>query len=323
MKSAYISHPGFEAIFRVEDEESGLFALVAIHNTKLGPALGGCRCMVYEDEAAQFNDVLRLAEGMTHKNSACGINHGGGKTAVDASKIKNRDLAFERLGNFINTLSGTYIIAGDVGTDEHDLRMIQKSTKWVGGIDIDSSGPTAMGVYACMMELLGRYNSDVPLNETIVNIQGLGKVGSKLTKLLLADGVTINAYDPVVKEMDGVNMVSEKDIYNIAADVFAPCALGGAINEDNFADLTVEFICGAANNQFSSKQVQEWASEKFYYVPDFVANAGGVMAVALNKEMTTGDFDSLREIVRLVTHEDDPQDAAIELARKRITDEIG
>ena len=269
---------GYERIIHIEHDESGLDAFIVIHNTKLGPAIGGIRCHSYSTNTAQLDDAMRLSEGMTFKNAAAGLNHGGGKTTINALKIKDRALAYQILGQAVEELKGAYICAGDVGTTVEDLFKVKDATEYVAGISLDSSLPTALGTHTSIKALLKR--DGLKTKDQTFTVQGLGKVGKHLVEML--DG-KIEAYDPFVTDLDGVTHIEENNLLN--GEFFVPCALGGSLNGFSLASIKSKYVCGSANNVFGSrKDILTAHNMGIKYVPDFVANCGGVVAAALDFE---------------------------------------
>ena len=290
-----IPQNGYERVIHVTDDESGLDAIIPLHSTKLGPAIGGIRCYAYDSFNSQLTDALRLSQGMTFKNAAAGLNHGGAKTAVNASKIKDRKLAFQKLGKMVNLLDGKYICAGDVGTTVEDLFRVNDGTSYVAGITLDSSQPTALGVYSSIKALLNRDKKQISGHTFMV--EGLGKVGNKLAKMLIRAGGKVKAYDPWDGAYDdfvadlSVQRVSKEDVYTTECDVYVPCALGATVNMKTLNTMNADYICGSANNQFEKLGDAEIARTLgINYVPDFVANCGGVVAVALDFQKKDATF---------------------------------
>lgn len=290
-----IPQNGYERVIHVEDEASGLDAIIALHSTKLGPAIGGIRCYDYDSFDSQLTDALRLSQGMTFKNAAAGLNHGGAKTTVNASKIKDRRLAFQKLGKMVNLLDGKYICAGDVGTTVEDLFRVNDGTSYVAGITLDSSEPTALGVYSSIKALLKRDKKEISGHTFMV--EGLGKVGNKLAKMLIRAGGNVKAYDPWDGAYDSfppdlkIERVSKEDVYTTECDVYVPCALGATVNMKTLNTMKADYICGSANNQFEKLGDAEIARTLgINYVPDFVANCGGVVAVALDFQKKDATF---------------------------------
>jgi leucine dehydrogenase len=290
-----IPQNGYERVIHVTDDESGLEAIIALHSTKLGPAIGGIRCYDYDSFDSQLTDALRLSQGMTFKNAAAGLNHGGAKTTVNASKIKDRRLAFQKLGKMVNLLDGKYICAGDVGTTVEDLFRVNDGTSYVAGITLDSSEPTALGVYSSIKALLKRDKKEISGHTFMV--EGLGKVGNKLAKMLIRAGGNVKAYDPWDGAYDSfppdlkIERVSKEDVYTTECDVYVPCALGATVNMKTLNTMKADYICGSANNQFEKLGDAEIARTLgINYVPDFVANCGGVVAVALDFQKKDATF---------------------------------
>ena len=279
---------GYERVIHITDEPTGLDAIIAVHNTKLGPAIGGIRLYEYNSYEDQLNDALRLSKGMTFKNAAAGINHGGAKTAVNASKIKDRKEAYRLLGAQVNLLDGSYICAGDVGTTTEDLMQVNFGTSYVAGITLDSSLPTAIGVYTGIETLL-QFNGKT-VNTSSFTIEGMGKVGFKLAQMLIKNGGDVRAYDPYFDkiykeyghELGGTIFdLSASAVLNDDSDMYVPCALGATLNMKSLNSMTQKLVCGSANNQFDKDSDAKIAqSLGIQYVPDFVANCGGVVAVA-------------------------------------------
>ena len=317
MKSKEFIVDGYERIIRIEHEESGLDAFIVIHNTKLGSAIGGIRCHEYSSSAAQLDDAMRLSEGMTFKNAAAGLNHGGGKTTINALKIKDRNLAYQILGQEVEALKGSYICAGDVGTTVEDLFKVKDATEYVAGISLDSSLPTAMGTYTSIKTLLKR--DKLRIKDQTFTVQGLGK---HLVKML--DG-KIEAYDPFVTDLEGVTHIEESKLLH--GEFFVPCALGGSLNGFSLASIKSKYVCGSANNVFGSRKDILTAHDMgIKYVPDFIANCGGVVAVALDFQkkdytsaLTTGLAKRINKILDKAESDNIPvQHAAEELANSRL-----
>lgn len=290
----YMEHYDYEQLVICQDKASGLKAIIAIHDTTLGPALGGCRMWQYNSEAEAIEDALRLARGMTYKNAAAGLNLGGGKTVIigDPFNDKNEEM-FRALGRFIQGLNGRYITAEDVGTTVADMDLIHEETDYVTGISpaFGSSGNpspvTAYGVFlgikASVEEKLGRTD----LKGIKVAVQGLGNVAYTLCEYLREAGAELivtdinpQAVDRVVQAF-GAQAVDVADIYEVEADVFAPCALGAIVNDETIEQFKFKIIAGSANNQLLASKHGDLLHEKgILYAPDYVINAGGVINVA-------------------------------------------
>lgn len=284
----------YEELHFVQDKNSGLKAIIAIHDTTLGPALGGLRMWNYESEEEAIIDALRLARGMTYKNAAAGLNLGGGKTVLigDPRKDKNEEM-FRAFGRFVQGLNGRYITAEDVGTTEKDMDIIYEETDFVTGIspEFGSSGNpspvTAYGLYKGMKAAVEEYFGDASLEGKTVAVQGVGSVAYNLCKYLHDEGANLIVSDineDAVKravEAFGAKAVDPNDIYSVECDVFSPCALGGIINDDTIPQLKAKVIAGSANNQLKEDRHGDILNELgIVYAPDYVVNAGGVINVA-------------------------------------------
>lgn len=289
----YMENEAFEQVVYCYDERSGLKAIIAIHDTTLGPALGGTRMWPYESEEAALLDALRLAKGMTYKNSAAGLDLGGGKTVIigDPKTDKTPEL-FQALGRFIDRLNGQYITAVDVGTTVEDMDEIHKvTTHVVGTSSAEASGNpspiTAYGIYRGMKATVKEAFGNDSLAGKTVAVQGVGNVAYHLCKYLHKEGASLIVTDinqeavaRAVHEF-GAQAVAPDEIYAVECDVFAPCALGAVLNDETIPQLKAKVIAGSANNQLKSAKHGEWLHEKgILYAPDYVINAGGVINVA-------------------------------------------
>jgi leucine dehydrogenase len=293
----------FESISKTEHEEvvfcqnkdAGLKAIIAIHNSVLGPALGGLRMWPYATEQDALNDVLRLSRGMTYKAAVSGLNLGGGKAVIigDPSKDKSEAL-FRAFGRFVNSLNGRYITAEDVGIDVNDMEYVYRETEFVTGVHQVHGGsgdPSPFTAYGTLQGLLAalqvKYgNEDV--GKYSFAVQGVGHVGMEYVKLLRERGAKVFVTDInatlVQRAVDdyGAEAVSADQIYDVDADVYSPCALGGTINENTLDRLKCQVICGAANNQLASNEIgDELQRRGVLYAPDYAVNAGGLMNVSL------------------------------------------
>lgn len=273
--------------------KTGLKAIIAVHNTNLGPALGGCRMWAYENDEQALNDVLRLSRGMTYKSAITGLPLGGGKSVIigDARKLKSAEL-MQAMGRAVDTFGGQYIIAEDVNTTVEDMNNIHKQTEHVVGISHDGKGSgdpsptTAYGVYVGLKAAVRYRLNKNDLKGVKVAVQGLGNVGYNLCKLLNDDGAVLFVTDinndrvqQAVTEF-GATAVALNDIYDVEADVFAPCALGAILNDDTIKRLKVSVVAGAANNQLAeARHGQALADRKILYAPDYLINAGGIINV--------------------------------------------
>jgi leucine dehydrogenase len=284
-------------------------AIVAIHDTRLGPALGGCRFVAYANEEAAFTDALRLARAMTSKAALAGLAHGGGKAVlVRPNKAFDRKALFARFGRFVDGLGGRYITTEDSGTSPDDMLVVQGATAHVCGCPVEHGGSgdpspaTALGVRrgieACVRAALGRDS----LQGVHVAVQGLGHVGYYLCKELAQLGATLTVADVVDElvqqavEEFGAKAVAAAEIHRTECDVYAPCALGGALNDRTVPELRCRIVAGAANNQLASDRNGQMLVERgILYAPDYAINAGGLIHVALG--LTKTDQAEVRDQV--------------------------
>ncbi len=280
---------GHEQVLFCNDAKTGLKAIIAVHNTVLGPALGGTRMWMYNNEADALNDVLRLSRGMTYKNSISNLDLGGGKAVIigDARTMKSEAL-FRRFGQFVNGLAGKYITAEDVGISPDDMVHVSKETNYVVGLPGKSGDPspvTAYGVYVGMKACAKMQFGTDSLSGRTVAVQGVGHVGQYLVKHLASEGAKIFITDiheetlKKVAEAYGASVVGPQEIYDVPMDIYAPCALGATVNDDTLARLSCSIISGAANNQLADEQKHGMAvmEKGILYAPDYAINAGGVI----------------------------------------------
>lgn len=290
----YLQKYDYEQLVICQDQTSGLKAIICIHDTTLGPALGGTRMWNYDCEEDAILDALRLARGMTYKNAAAGLNLGGGKTVIigDSRTQKSEEL-FRAFGRYVQSLSGRYITAEDVGTTVRDMDWVHLETKFVTGVSSscgasgDPSPMTARGVWRGMKAAAKEaYGSD-SLNGKTIAIQGLGHVGYYLAKHLHEEGAKLIVTDihedvikRVVDEM-GARVVGCEEIFGVEADIFAPCAMGAVINDETIPQFKFRIIAGAANNILKEDRHGDKLHELgIIYAPDYVINSGGVINVA-------------------------------------------
>ncbi|MDE5412225.1 MAG: branched-chain amino acid dehydrogenase [Bacillaceae bacterium] len=338
----YMELYNYEQVVVCQDKESGLKAIIAIHDTTLGPALGGTRMWMYESEEAAFEDALRLARGMTYKNAAAGLNLGGGKTVIigDPRKDKNEEM-FRAFGRFIQGLNGRYITAEDVGTTVADMDLIHEETDYVTGISpaFGSSGNpspvTAYGVYVGMKAAAKAGFGSDSLEGKTVAVQGVGNVAYNLCRHLHEEGANLvvtdinkEAVQRVVDEF-GAKAVDINDIYEVDCDIFAPCALGAIINDQTIPKLKAKVIAGAANNQLKETRHGDLIHEMgIVYAPDYVINAGGVINVAdelygYNRERAMkkveGIYENIEKVIEISKRDEIPTYlAADRMAEERI-----
>lgn len=332
-----------EEVVFFNDPDTGLKSIVAIHDTTIGPALGGCRMWAYATEEEALRDVLRLSRGMSYKAAIAGLNLGGGKSVIigDAKKEKS-ELLFRSFGRFVEGLGGRYITAEDVGTSVKDMEWVRMETQYVTGISRalggsgDPSPVTAYGVYVGMQAAVKKTMGKDSLEGIKIAVQGVGHVGYYLCKHLYESGAKIYITDidedsikNIVDEF-GATAVGLDEIYELDVDIYAPCALGATVNDHTIPLLKCSIIAGAANNQLEveSKHGQELKSRNILYAPDYAINAGGLINVAneidgYNRDrafkQTDGIYDTLMTIFDVSEDENIPTHlAANEVAEKRM-----
>lgn len=280
-----------EQVVYCNNPDVGLKAIIAIHDTTLGPALGGCRMWPYASEEEALVDVLRLSRGMTYKTSAAGVNMGGGKAVIigDPRVDKSEEL-FRAFGQFVQSLGGRYITAEDVGIGPQDLTYVAQETSFLVGLPEHSGNPapaTAFGILRGIQASLKKVFGDDSLDGRKIAIQGAGQVGYYLSQLLREEGAEIiitdiypERADRIVEEF-GARKVDPEAIYDVECDVFAPCALGGIINDDTVSRLRCRIVAGSANNQLlENRHAAALAQRQILYAPDYVINSGGVINVS-------------------------------------------
>jgi leucine dehydrogenase len=343
-----LSEMGHEQVLFCNDPLTGLKAIIAIHNTVLGPALGGTRMWNYLSEEEALQDVLRLSRGMTFKAAISGINLGGGKAVIigDAQKLKT-EAFLRRFGKFVNSLNGKYITAEDVNMKTSDMEYIGMETPHVTGLPEsmggggDPSPVTAYGVYLGMKAAAKSVYGNDSLCGKKVAVQGVGQVGMHLVEYLIkekAEIVVTDLFEQKVNDICAkfkVTGVSQNEIYDVDMDIFAPCALGATINDDTIGRLKCSIIAGAANNQLKDEVKHGYMlrDKSVVYAPDFLINAGGLINVynelggSYNRkrvfEQADKIYDTCSRILEYSSEENiSTQEAAIKLAEKRIG-EIG
>ncbi len=289
---AHRSFDGHEQVVFAHDAASGLTAIIAIHDTTLGPALGGCRMWRYDSEADALDDVLRLSRGMTYKNALAGLDLGGGKAVVLADPRRDKTPALlAAFGDAVDRLGGRYVTAEDVGVSDTDMEIVARHTAHVRGIRAtglgDPSPFTAWGVFCAMHAAVRHRLARNSLDGLTVAVQGLGHVGARLAALVHADGARL-----VVSDIDdaavadavarhSARAVPIGEIHTVTADVFAPCALGGFLNRRTIPDFAAKIVCGAANNQLLTAEDGAALAERgITWCPDYLVNAGGVISIA-------------------------------------------
>jgi leucine dehydrogenase len=284
-----------KSVHQFHDRHSGLYAIVAIHSTALGPAAGGCRLWHYPDEDAALTDALRLSRGMTYKNAIAGLPFGGGKAVLLAQpgQQKTHDL-FEAFGRFVDSLQGQYVTAEDVGVTTGDMRVVKTRTSYVSGLPQndksvggDPSPKTAHGVLLGIKSAVERKFGADRLKGLRVGVQGIGNVGYQLCKLLRSEGAILTVADVNTANIERLRqalpaeLVDPSEILSQDVDVLAPCALGAVLNSRTIPSIKAKVIAGAANNQLATDQDGYELTERgILYAPDYVINAGGIISVA-------------------------------------------
>lgn len=294
------SHPDFddhELVVFHRDPASGLAAIIAVHNTRLGRGLGGCRVYPYASEYDALTDVLRLSRGMTYKAALAGLKQGGGKSVVIGDpRVCKTPAAMRALGRFVDALGGRYVVAEDSGTELADMLHIATETSFIGGIadgensssggGRDTSAATAYGVFVGIQAAVKFKLGRDALKDTRVAVQGLGKVGMGLARLLWEAGAKLWVHDREPGRVDeavrefGATPVGEEQLFGLDVDVFSPCALGAVLNDSTVPKLRAPVIAGAANNQLAEPRHGQMLLDRgVLYAPDYVINAAGIINI--------------------------------------------
>ncbi len=333
-----------EQLVFCRDEATGLKAIIGIHNTVLGPAMGGTRMWHYDSEAAAVRDVLRLSRGMTIKNAIAGLNIGGGKTVIigDARKMKNESL-LRRFGKFVNSLNGKYWTAPDVNMGERDMEFIKMETPYVAGIPENMGGSgdpspmTAYGVYYGMKASAKEVFGSDSLEGKKIVVQGAGQVGKYLVNHLMKEGAKVfisDIFEDKIKSITDthkVGVISPDKVFEAEMDIFSPCALGASLNSKSIPQLKCAVVAGAANNQLEEENLhaEMLAERDILYAPDFLINSGGITNVYYellgnyNKDRVKAQTSRIYEVTldvfkhanqhKITTHK-----AALQIALNRI-----
>lgn len=336
---------GHETVAYFHFPEVGLRAIVAIHSTVLGPALGGCRMRAYRNEEEALDDVMRLSEGMTYKSAVAGMDLGGGKACIiaDPKVSVGRDALFKKFGECLNQMGGTYVTAEDMGTNVTDMTTVFSVSKFVTGIDPSQGGGgdpspwTAQGVFDSMQAASDLRFGKRDLSGRRVAMQGVGHVGVHVLEHLCKAGAKVTVCDTnevaarQVAAQFGVEVVPPDGIYDVPCDIFSPCAVGQTINERTLTRLNCAIIAGAANNQLTDQSVYSLIMKRgILYCPDFVINCGGVISVGaeLNKggwkkewvaEKVSRIGTTIRQILETADQQQRfPELVAIDVAKERI-----
>ena len=340
-----VSFDGHEQVVFCNDKDTGLKAIIGIHNTVLGPALGGTRMWNYANEWEALNDVLRLSRGMSFKSSISGLNLGGGKAVIigDAKTQKTPEL-MRKFGEYVNSLSGKYITAEDVGMETKDMDTVREVTQYVTGISEEKGGsgnPSPITAYGVFMGLKAatkyRFGTD-NLEGKKVLVQGIGHVGEVLVQHLTESGAIVTIADinedrlHAVGQKYGAKIFTGDDLYSAEVDIYAPCALGATINDATIHKIQAKVIAGAANNQLANEEIHGaiLKDKGILYAPDFLINAGGVINVyselanltrAQVMEKTENIYNTSLEIFKFAeTNNITTHQAAMSIAQKRIDD---
>ncbi|WP_343535500.1 Glu/Leu/Phe/Val dehydrogenase dimerization domain-containing protein [Pedobacter sp.] len=340
-----LSQSGHKKVVFCNDPSTGLKAIIAIHDTTLGPALGGVRMWNYSSEAEALEDVLRLSKGMTYKAAVAGLNVGGGTAVIIGDSRRQKSEALMRsFGRFVKNLNGEFIAGEDVGTTVRDMEYIRMETQHVTGVPESLGGAgnpapfTAKGVYlgikACVKEVFG---TDELAGRSVV-VQGTGNVGEHLVELLRNDNVEVYVTDinedrmRVIARKYKAKAIEADKIFTIGADIYAPCALGATVNDRTIKTMKFAIIAGSANNQLADEQVhgQLLHDKGILYAPDYLINAGGIISCYSELtgfgrkrtiQLTENIYEATKEVIKLSKSENIPTNlAAARLAEKRIED---
>ncbi len=348
MQMREIPVDGYEKVLEVIDKEAGLHSFLVIHDSTLGPALGGVRIYPYKSPELALTDVLRLAKGMTYKSALARVGLGGGKSVIIADPHKDKTpqllLAF---ASALNALGGRYIAAEDVGSSTEDLATIKRGSRYVAALATETSSGdpspyTAWGVYQGIRAVFMTLYGSPEVQGRVVGIQGVGAVGSKVASLLFWNGASLILRDVDTERVRhqsrlfGTRVVGKGEIYKMDMDIFCPCALGGTLNDETIALLQCKAVAGSANNQLLTQENADMLRDRgILYAPDFVINAGGIINAAqefspegydpkLARDKVNVIYDTLQEIFHKAKAEKKSTDqVAIELALYNLTHKIG
>ena len=340
-----ISNSNHEQVVFCNDPETGLRAIIAVHNTVLGPALGGTRMWMYKTEGEALTDVLRLSRGMTYKAAISGLNLGGGKAVIIGdSKTQKSEALFRKFGRFVNNLNGKYITAEDVGTSTLDMEYVAMETKSVTGLPEamggggDPSPVTAYGVYMGMKASAQFAYGKDDLKGKKVLVQGVGHVGENLVRSLVKEGAIVYISDINEEQLKkvsvefGAQVIAPDKIFDLDMDIYAPCALGATLNTENIAKLKCSVVAGAANNQLADETIHGpmLMQKGIIYAPDFLINAGGLINVyseliGYNRQRALSQTEHIYNVtlnIHKMSREEGiyTQLAATRMAEKRIAD---
>jgi len=297
MVNKTINIEGYEKVIHATEETTGLDCYIAIHSTELGPALGGARFWKYNKSHDAIEDVLRLAKGMTYKNSLAGLDLGGAKAVINLRNTKKTPELLTEFGKVVESLGGKYITADDVGSESEDMQIVGKVTKHAVFRNNDPSPATSLGVVRGMQATLMFLKNNFSFKNVHVAIQGLGHVGFNLAEMLHEKGATLTVTDldkdkcNKAEEVLNAHIVSLDKIFETKCDIFAPCALGAVINKETVEKLNCNILCGGANNQLSTSMIGYALKDKgIINAPDFIVNAGGVIDAYKDFGLIPTDF---------------------------------
>lgn len=338
-----VSFDNHEQIVFCNDKDTGLKAIIGIHNTVLGPALGGTRMWNYTSEWEALNDVLRLSRGMTFKSAITGLDLGGGKAVIIGdSKVDKTPEMIRKFGEYVGSLSGKYITAEDVGTTTQDMDIIREVTTSVTGVSVEKGGSgnpspvTAYGVYMGMKAAAKQQFGSDKLEGKRILVQGIGHVGETLVDYLTKEGALVQIADISQARLEevgsryGAKIYTGADLYSADVDIYSPCALGATINDETINKLKAKVIAGAANNQLANDKVhgQILKDKGILYAPDFLINAGGIINVyaeiagydsAESMRRTENIYNTTLEIFSFAIEKGiTTQEAAMTIAQNRI-----
>jgi len=289
-----IDHREHEQIVHCYDKSTGLKAIVAIHDTTLGPSLGGTRLLPYDTEEEALSDALRLSRGMTYKSACAGLQLGGGKAVIIANPLDKSEAFFRAYGRFVESLNGRYITAEDMNTNVTDMDSIRLETSYVAGVSAGLGGSgdpsifTALGTFYGIQSTVKARLNKTNLHGIKVAVQGVGAVGRHLCQHLFDEGALLYVQDiseknaQEMKSKFGATIVNEEELYGLDVDVYAPCARGATLNSENIPRLKATVIAGCANNQLENEKTHGHMIQErgILYAPDYVINAGGIINVA-------------------------------------------
>lgn len=331
-----------EQVVFCSDKVSNLRSIIAIHDTTLGPAIGGVRMYPYKSEEDALRDVLLLSKAMTYKAAAAGVNLGGGQGVIIGNPEKDKtEIVLRTFGRFVNGLNGRYITAEDLGTTVEDMEIVHYETKYAAGLSRavggggDPGPVSAIGVYYGIMACVEKVFKDKDLSRRSIVVQGLGNVGYSLAQKLADEGARVFVSDVIESKVERATkefkaeVVDPEEVFEIETDIFSPCALGGVINRNNIDKMKAKIIAGAANNQLEDDQLGDILQKKnILYAPDFVIGAGGLINVANELEghsqekaikQARGIYDLLARIFKKVENEGTSTlEAANRLALERL-----